>query len=77
MVWMRIFTQGKLVVNEVHSQDIVRPSGLLAVFSELCLHPALRVLVSEFQAQLVVNTVGFLDFVMIHLSRLRSAWTRL
>lgn len=55
------FTQGKLVVNEVHRSDIVRPSGLLAVFSKLCLHPALRVLVLELQAQLVVNLAGLLD----------------
>ncbi len=57
-LWHRILThylplyfpEGELVVNEVHRPDIVRPDGFLTVFSELCLHPALGVLVPELQA---------------------------
>lgn len=56
----QLLAQGELVVHEVHCPDIVRPGGFLAVFPELGLHPPLRMLVSQLQAQLVVNPAGFL-----------------
>ena len=50
----QLLGQGELVVHEVHRIDIVRPNGLLAVIPKLGLHPPLRMLVPELQAQLIV-----------------------
>lgn len=47
-------------MDKIHRPFIVRPDGLLAILSELRLHPALRVLVPELQAQLVVNPASLL-----------------
>jgi len=47
-------------VDEVHDPDLVRPRGLLAVFAQLRLHPALQVLIPELQAQLIVHPAGLL-----------------
>jgi hypothetical protein len=40
----------ELVVNEVHSPDVVQPDSLLAIISELCLYPTLLMFVAQLQA---------------------------
>ena len=44
----------ELVMHEVHCPDFVRPDGFLTVFAQLRLHPPLRVLVAQLEAQLIV-----------------------
>lgn len=51
---------GELVMHEIHRPHIVRLDSFLPVFAQLCLHPALGMLVPQLQAQLVVDPPRFL-----------------
>src|SRR6056297_1580277 len=53
-----LLAQGELVVDEIHRLDIVWIDRFSAILTQLRLHPPLRVLVAELQAQLIVNPAG-------------------
>jgi len=42
-------TQGQLVMNKIYGPDIIRPDSLLAIVSQLGLHPPFRMLVPKLQ----------------------------
>lgn len=51
----------KLVMNEVHRPNIVRPDRFGTVVTQLRLHPPLGCSVPELNAQLTQNSIDFLD----------------
>ena len=65
----------ELVMDEIHCPHIVASHRLLAVLSQLSLHPSFRVLVPQLEAQLVVNPARFFMSI-VHPSRRRTHWTR-
>ena len=65
----QLVAEGELVMNKIHSPDIVRSDCLLAIIAQLGLHPTFWILVPELQTQLIVNPARLLD---VHLPALPS-----
>ena len=57
----QLLSKGKLIMDEVHRPDVIRPGCFFSIFTQLGFHTPFRVLVSQLQTQLIVNSACLLD----------------